>query len=50
MADLIFIVATIAFFGLCVAYVRGCERIVRATADLSPDELTAAKDQGRQPG
>jgi hypothetical protein len=31
MADIAFIVATLAFFGLCVAYVRGLDRIVRAS-------------------
>jgi hypothetical protein len=28
MGDLIFVVVTVAFFALSVAYVRGCERIV----------------------
>jgi hypothetical protein len=30
MADLAFIAATLAFFGLCAAYIRGLDRIVRA--------------------
>lgn len=33
MADFAFIAAAIAFFGLCVAYVRGLDRIVRATEE-----------------
>ena len=28
MADLLFVVITIAFFLLCVAYVRVCDRII----------------------
>ena len=28
MSDLIFVALTVAFFALCVAYVRGCDRIV----------------------
>jgi hypothetical protein len=27
MLDLIFIAATVAFFGLAVVYVRGCEKL-----------------------
>jgi hypothetical protein len=30
MADLIFVALTVAFFALCVAYVRGCDRIVES--------------------
>lgn len=28
MADTLLVLATIGFFGLCVAYVRGCERVI----------------------
>jgi hypothetical protein len=28
MADLAFVLVALGFFGLCVLYVRGCERIV----------------------
>jgi hypothetical protein len=28
VADLLFVVITIAFFALCVAYVRLCDRII----------------------
>ena len=38
MADLIFVVVTLAFFGLCVLYVRGCERLV-ARRTTTPDEV-----------
>ncbi len=37
MADIVFIVATIAFFGLCVAYVRGLDRIVRAAEEAEEE-------------
>lgn len=30
MADIVFIGGALAFFALCVAYVRGLDRIVRA--------------------
>ena len=30
MADLIFVALTVAFFALCVAYIRGCDRIVES--------------------
>jgi hypothetical protein len=29
MLDIIYIVVTVAFFGLMLAYVRGCERLGR---------------------
>ncbi len=40
MADFAFIAAAIAFFGLCVAYVRGLDRIVRA-AEEAEEEVQA---------
>jgi hypothetical protein len=33
VADVAFIAATIAFFALCVVYVRGLDRLVRSAAD-----------------
>jgi hypothetical protein len=33
VADLIFIGVTLAFFALCVAYVRGLDRIVRGAEE-----------------
>jgi hypothetical protein len=33
VADVVFIAAAIAFFALCVAYVRGLDRLVRSAAD-----------------
>jgi hypothetical protein len=30
VADVIFVLVIVAFFALCVLYVRGCERIIRA--------------------
>jgi hypothetical protein len=40
MADVVFVLTAIAFFALCVLYVRACERIVGSTADVedSPSE------------
>jgi hypothetical protein len=36
MKDLIVIVTTLAFFALCVAYVRWCDRMI------GPDDVTAS--------
>jgi hypothetical protein len=33
MADIVFIAIVIAFFAVCVAYVRGLDRIVRASEE-----------------
>jgi hypothetical protein len=33
MADVVFIAVVLAFFALCVAYVRGLDHIVRVTED-----------------
>jgi hypothetical protein len=41
MADLIFIALTLAFFAICVLYVRGCDRIVASADDDSNTELTS---------
>jgi hypothetical protein len=30
MADLVLVLIVLAFFGLCVLYIRGCERIIRS--------------------
>ena len=35
MIDLIYIVVTIAFFALMLAYVRGCERLGRDSTDTT---------------
>ena len=34
MADVVFIIVIIAFFTVCVAYVRGLDRFVRATEQI----------------
>jgi hypothetical protein len=33
MADVVFIAVVLAFFALCVAYVRGLDRIVRTSEE-----------------
>jgi hypothetical protein len=30
MADIVFVLVTLAFFAICWAFVRGCERILRS--------------------
>ena len=37
MGDLLFVVVTVAFFALAVAYVKGCERIVGPDTGDLPD-------------
>ena len=33
MADVVFVAITLGFFGLCVAYVRGLDRLVRSSEE-----------------
>jgi hypothetical protein len=42
VADLVFIVTIFVFFALCVAYIRGLDRIVRSTeeVELRHEEVT----------
>jgi hypothetical protein len=40
MADIVFIALTMAFFAICVLYVRGCDRIISSADDDSNVELT----------
>ena len=51
MADIVFVLITIAFFGLCAAYVRACDRIIgpdEPTPDAIPTEVTAGvREAGR---
>ncbi|MDA2808319.1 hypothetical protein [Nocardiopsis suaedae] len=37
MADFVFVGVAAAFFTLCVAYVRGCDRIIAAGGDADAD-------------
>jgi hypothetical protein len=42
MADIVFIAVVLVFFAVCVAYVRGLDRLVRASeAGESAQELTS---------
>jgi len=41
MADVIFVLVVLAFFALCVLYVRGCERIIRDGETGGPGEIGA---------
>ena len=36
MADILFVLVSLAFFGLCALYVRGCERIIGGSEDTAP--------------
>jgi hypothetical protein len=42
MADIVFIVVTLVFFALCVGYVRGLDRIVRAAEAADTVHETAS--------
>jgi len=41
MADIVFVLIVLAFFALCLLYVRGCERILGKVEDTveSPTEV-----------
>lgn len=43
MADLVFIAGTLAFFAICVAYIRGLDRMVRAdeSAEATNETVTS---------
>jgi len=43
MADIVFIVVTLAFFALCVAYVRGLDRMVRAAEEAEATHEVVAQ-------
>ena len=45
MADLLFVVITIAFFVLCVAYVRVCDRIIGPDPATPPAEPRQEADR-----
>ena len=36
MADIVFVLITGAFLGLCVVYIRACDRMVRADEAAEP--------------
>ena len=33
MADIVFLAVAVGFFGLCVLYIRGCDRIIRGAEE-----------------
>lgn len=37
MADLVYVLVIVGFFGLCVAYVRACDRMIGASDDTPPE-------------
>ena len=39
MADVIFVLVTLAFFALCGLFVRGCERLVGSTDEPASTEV-----------
>jgi hypothetical protein len=46
MTDLLFVALTVAFFALCVGYVRACDRIVAGGRERA-DELD--REPGQEP-
>ena len=40
MADVVFIAIALAFLAVCVAYVRGLDRIVRSSEEPGTEETT----------
>jgi hypothetical protein len=47
MGDLIFVAVVVAFFGLAVAYVRGCERIIGRDPGVEAVPDTDTEDASR---
>lgn len=47
MADLVLVLIVLAFFGLCVLYVRGCERIIRSD-DIGEPTVEQAGESTRE--
>jgi hypothetical protein len=46
VVDIVFVLITLVFFGLCVAYVRACDRIIgpdEPKRDAVPDTTRAAR-------
>ena len=43
MADLLFIAITIAFFVVCVGYVRVCDRIIGPDPAMETDDVDAGQ-------
>jgi hypothetical protein len=48
MADLLFVVITIAFFVLCVGYVHVCDRIIGPDPRLPDTEAEGRPDEERE--
>lgn len=42
MGDIVFIAVILGFFGICGAYVRGLDRLVRASEDVESAHEAAA--------
>lgn len=40
MADLVLVLVVLGFFGLCLLYVRGCERMIRSDEISDPTAET----------
>jgi hypothetical protein len=38
MADIVLVLVVLAFFGLCVLYVRGCDRLIRSDGIDEPGQ------------
>ena len=48
MYDVVFVATIIGFFLLCVAYIRGCDRIIGPDSEFELD-LVAESDDGGEP-
>ncbi len=40
MADVIYIAITLAFFGICVGFVRACDRLIASATEEEPPHDT----------
>lgn len=49
MSDVIYIVLTLAFFGLCIAYVLVCDRIIGPDEAVAPARTDANATRDEEP-
>ena len=47
MADVIFIAIVLAFFGICVGFVRACDRLIASSTEADLHEAEAASELGQ---
>lgn len=44
MADVIYLAIVLVFFGLCVGFVRACDRLIASSTEEGSDETASAPE------